>query len=64
MSGCTPDELVSGLVEGYLKEAAEIRAMLQRRLESYERGEVELIEGEEAFKLLRERAVERLKKQK
>lgn len=60
-SGHTPDELISGLVEGYLEEVAELRATIERRWQAYQSGETKAIDGEEAFRLLRERALERIR---
>jgi len=59
--GYTADELVSGLVEGYLEEVAELRTMLERRWHAYKSGESKSIDGEDAFKLLRQRALERIR---
>lgn len=60
-SGHTPDELISGLVEGYLEEVAELRATIERRWQAYQSGEAKTVDGEEAFRLLRERALERIR---
>lgn len=59
-SGRTIDELVAGLVESYLKEVAEIRATIERRWQAYQNGEAKAVDGEECFRLLRDRALERI----
>lgn len=59
-SGVSPEDIVSGLVQGYLDEAAEINAMLDRRIKAIESGEATLIDGEEAFRLLRSKLRERI----
>jgi predicted DNA-binding protein len=62
-SGSTPDEFVAGLVEGYFEEVAQLREMVERRWEAYQSAETKPIDGEEAFRMLRERALERIRQQ-
>jgi predicted DNA-binding protein len=61
-SGRTPDELVTDIVAAYLAEVSELRAALENRWGAYKRGEAEVLDGEEAYKELRARATESVKR--
>ena len=52
-SGRTPDALLQDAVASYLDELANTREMLDHRYDQLERGEVELIDGEQAHARLR-----------
>ncbi len=52
-SGRTPDTLLQDAVASYLDELANTREMLDHRYDQLERGEVELIDGEQAHARLR-----------
>jgi hypothetical protein len=58
-SGYTPEELVLGLVEGYLDEVTEVSLMLDLRLNEFDRKEAKLVEGDDAYKSRRKEALER-----
>jgi len=48
-TGCTADELVEDAVTGYLAELSQVRETLDSRYDQIERGEVELLDGEEVI---------------
>jgi predicted transcriptional regulator len=54
-TGRTPDDLVADAMAGYLDELSRTHEMLDRRYDSIRAGEVALIDGEEALKILKER---------
>jgi predicted DNA-binding protein len=58
----TADELVQGVIEGYLDELAQTREMLNSRYDDLKSGRVKPIDGEEFFENLRRREDELLKK--
>ncbi len=58
-SGKPADELVQDAVAGYIDELAELRSMLDSRYEDIKSGRVQPIDGEEAFRRLREISAER-----
>lgn len=51
--GRTPDDLLQDAVASYLDELANTREMLDNRYDQLERGEVELIDSEDALARLR-----------
>lgn len=58
-SGKAADELVQDAVAGYVDELAEMRGMLEGRYADIKSGRVQPIDGEEAFRRLREMSAER-----
>ena len=52
-TGRAPDELVEDAMAGYLTELAELRTTLDNRYSEIKNGSVKPIDGEEAFKRLR-----------
>lgn len=56
LTGRPPRELVEDALDGYLSELAETRDMLDERFDEVETGRVELIDGEEAFRILMEKS--------
>jgi len=55
-TGRAKDELVQDVVESYLDELAEVRVMLDHRYNDIKNGEVEPVDGDEAFARLRQRS--------
>jgi predicted transcriptional regulator len=53
------DELVEDAMAGYLEELAQTRAMLDRRYEDLNSGNVKPTDGEEAFLTFRRKSPER-----
>jgi len=58
-TGRAPDELVEDAMAGYLAELAQVRTRLDGRYDEIKSGQVEVVDGEEAFKLLRKRSEDR-----
>jgi predicted transcriptional regulator len=58
-TGRAPDELVEEAMAGYLAELAQARKMLDGRYDEITSGQVEPIEGEEAFDRLRRKSKDR-----
>ncbi len=58
-TGRAPDELVEEAMAGYLAELAQARKMLDGRFDEITSGQVEPIEGEEAFNRLRRKSKDR-----
>lgn len=58
-TGRAPDELVQDALAGYLEELAGLRATLDSRYDDLKSGRVKPIEGEEAFRRLREKSEHR-----
>jgi predicted transcriptional regulator len=58
-TGRAPDELVEEAMAGYLAELAQARKMLDGRYDEITSGQVEPIEGEEAFNRLRRKSKDR-----
>lgn len=54
-SGRTPNDLVEDALAAYLQELAELREKLDSRYDDLKRGGVKPIDGEEAFRRLREK---------
>lgn len=57
-SGRAPEEIVEDALAGYLEEAA-ARKTLDSRYDDLKRGRVKPIDGEEAFRRLREKSARR-----
>lgn len=55
-SGRAPAEIVEDALAGYLEEVAAIRKTLDSRYDDLKSGRVKLIDGEEAFRQLREKS--------
>ena len=53
-SGRAPEEIVEDALAGYLEEVASVRKTLDNRYDDLESGRVTPIDGEEAFRKLRE----------
>lgn len=58
-SGRAPEELVEDAMAGYLAELSQVRSMLDTRYDELKSGRVEPVDGEEAFKRLRNRSKDR-----
>ncbi len=55
-TGRPAGELVQDAVSGYFEELTQVRTMLDDRYDALQNGQVEPIDGEEAFRRLRERS--------
>lgn len=58
-SGRAPNEIVEDALAGYLGEVAAIRKTLDSRYDDLKSGRVKPIDGEEAFRRLREKSERR-----
>lgn len=58
-SGRAPEEIVEDALAGYLEEVASLRKTLDSRYDDLKSGRVEPIDGEEAFRRLREKSERR-----
>lgn len=58
-SGRAPDDLVEDAMAGYLAELAELRDTLDSRYDEINAGRVKPIDGEEAFRHLRDKGEDR-----
>jgi predicted transcriptional regulator len=58
-SGRAPNEIVEDALAGYLEEVAGIRKTLDSRYDDLTSGRVKPIEGEDAFRRLREKSERR-----
>jgi len=58
-SGRAPEEIVEDALAGYLEEVASLRETLDSRYDDLKSGGVEPIDGEEAFRRLRDKSVQR-----
>jgi hypothetical protein len=58
-TGRAPDELVQDALTGYLEELASLRETLDSRYDDLKSGRVKPIDGEEAFRRLREKSEHR-----
>jgi hypothetical protein len=58
-TGRAPDQLVEDALAGYLEELAALRETLDGRYDDLKGGRVKPIDGEEAFRRLRERSAQR-----
>ena len=63
-SGCSSEEFVKDAVIGLIDNLAQVREMLDSRYDDLESGGVQLIDGEEAFRLLMEKAEAEPKRQR
>ncbi len=55
-TGRAPDELVEDAMAGYLAELAQVRRTLDERYDDIQGGRVQPVDGEEAFKRLRQKS--------
>ena len=55
-SGRAPNEIVEDALAGYLDEVAAVRKTLDSRYDDLKSGRVKLVDGEEAFRRLREKS--------
>jgi predicted transcriptional regulator len=58
-SGRAPEEIVEDALAGYLQELASVRQTLESRYDDLKGGRVTPIDGEEAFRRLREKSERR-----
>jgi predicted transcriptional regulator len=58
-SGRTPNEIVEDALAGYLEEVAAVRKTLDTRYDDLKSGRIKPVDGEEAFKRLREKSERR-----
>ncbi len=58
-SGRAPEEIVEDALTGYLEEVASLRKTLDRRYDDVKSRRVKPIDGEEAFRRLREKTAQR-----
>ena len=58
-SGRAPDDIVEDALAGYLEEAASVRKTLDSRYDDLKSGRMKLVDGEEAFRKLREKSERR-----
>ena len=58
-TGRPPGDLVEDAIAGYLSEAGELRAMLDRRYDEIANGKVQPLDGPETVRLIKERAAAR-----
>ena len=58
-TGRAPDELVEDAMAGYLAELAQLRGTLDRRYDEIKSGRVKSVDGEAAFKRIRQRGQDR-----
>jgi predicted transcriptional regulator len=58
-SGRAPEDIVEDALAGYLEEVASVRKTLDSRYDDLKSGRVKPIDGEEAFRTLREKSERR-----
>jgi predicted transcriptional regulator len=58
-SGRAPEEIVEDALAGYLQEVASVRQTLDSRYDDLKSGRVQAVDGEEAFRRLREKSERR-----
>lgn len=58
-SGRAPEEIIEDALAGYLQEVASVRQTLESRYDDMKSGRVSPIDGEEAFRRLREKSERR-----
>jgi predicted transcriptional regulator len=58
-TGRAPDQLVEDALAGYLEELASLRETLDNRYDDLKSGRLKPIDGEEAFRRLREKSEQR-----
>jgi predicted transcriptional regulator len=60
-AGRTPEDLVEDAMAGYLAELAQVRKTLDNRYDDFKSGRVQPMDGEEAFKKLRQKSKDRFR---
>jgi hypothetical protein len=60
-TGRPANELLEGAVRGFFNEVEHLKETLDKRFDDIESGRVQLVDGEEACRILRERAEARQK---
>jgi hypothetical protein len=60
-TGRPAEDLVEEAITGYFNELGELQSTLDRRYDEIDRGSVEPMSGDEAYRLLKERAAGRRK---
>lgn len=55
-SGRTPEDIVEDALAGYLTDAGSVRSALDNRYDDLKSGRVKAIDGEDAFRKLREKS--------
>jgi predicted transcriptional regulator len=58
-SGRAPDDIIEDALAGYLEEVASVRKRLDSRYDDLKSGRVKPVDGEEAFRVLREKSEHR-----
>lgn len=58
-TGRAPEELVEDAMSGYLTELEQVRNMLDARYDEIKSGDVQPVDGEEAFARLRQKSQDR-----
>ncbi len=58
-TGRAPDQLVEDALAGYLEELVAVRETLESRYDDLKSGRVKPIDGEEAFRRLRDKSAQR-----
>ncbi len=58
-TGRAPDELVEDAMSGYLAELTQVHSMLDGRYDDIKSGRVQPVDGDEAFKQLRQKSQDR-----
>jgi len=58
-SGRAPEDIIEDALVGYLEEVASVRKTLDGRYDDLKSGQVKPIDGEEAFRKLREKSQRR-----
>lgn len=58
-TGRAPEEIVEDALAGYFEEAASLRVVLDSRYDDLKSGRIKSIDGEEAFRRLREKSERR-----
>ena len=58
-SGRAPEQIVEDALAGYLEEVASLRKTLDSRYDDLKSGRVKTIDGEEAFRRMREKSERR-----
>ena len=58
-SGRAPSQIVEDALAGYLEEVASVRKTLDSRYDELKSGQITLIDGEEAFRRLRDKSERR-----
>jgi predicted DNA-binding protein len=60
-TGRPPGDLVEDVIAGYFREIEDLQTLLDSRYDEIASGKVQLVDGAEAYRLLKERAAARRK---